>query len=249
MGGIVGKSHMQDDVQNCYSTATIVTGDSGTAGGVIGTAGEWVRHVYATGPVSGGAATSTGGLVGTHYRRFYWFQGMEGGPARTGYLPAGLVDGYWDSLRTGQIRSVGKAESTTVGAVALTATRMTEAASFPGFAFDSVWSLVPGQTPPLLRSVPGGVAAKISGEIPSSLAPQPSRLSTPRLRRIGRTYQIELPEASHLRLVNIAGRSHMLPLDLPPGQHALAFPATPSLQFLQITTPHSTTVLPIPPSR
>lgn len=249
VGGIVGSSSSQGDVQNCYSTAQVRGGDSSKVGGVVGYAGEWLRHVYATGAVQGGERANVGGLVGTHVRRFYLISCLEGRMC-SGYLPAGLTDGYWDSTLTGQSRSVGVSESTTVAATALSASQMTDPARFTGFSFapDSAWSIVAGSTRPLLRRVPGGVQSQLDGNLPSTGIVHRSTTREVHLHRDGSHLEFDLATASRVRVCDASGRSSTPPIDLAEGHHRLDLPSSRVVLFLQVAGPNSTRTFTIPPT-
>jgi hypothetical protein len=150
VGGLVG-SNYSGTVTNCYATGT-VTGTTGGAGGLVG--GNYhgtVTNCYATGAVTGDYAV--GGLVGSNYSGTVTncyatgaVTGTTGGVGGLeGYNDYGTVTAsYYDTQTTGQADNTGKGAPRTTAA-------MKQQATFVGWDFGVVWTIVENTDYPRLE--------------------------------------------------------------------------------------------------
>ncbi|MGA0565118.1 MBG domain-containing protein [Ancylobacter sp. VNQ12] len=174
-GGLVGNNN-GGSVSNSFATGSV----SGFyQGGLLGFLSGTVTDTYATGSVSGSNGYYSGGLVG--YSDGTINSSYATGAASTGVYVGGLVgynnfgtivDSFWNTTTSGN--ALGVAGGPDSGAVGLTATQMTNLATFTnvGWSIDdaggtsSVWRIYDGYTMPLLRSfmasltVTGGSGSK-----------------------------------------------------------------------------------------
>ena len=88
-GGLVGFNDMQQ-VGESYATGTVIGGVGASVGGLIGIDTGPVSDVYSTGAVASGSAAAVGGLIGAA-------QGDQ----------AVLMNTYWDTDTSGQSHGVG----------------------------------------------------------------------------------------------------------------------------------------------
>jgi hypothetical protein len=132
---------------------------------------------------------------------------------------------------------------------------MRDSANFIGFSFspDSAWTIVQGQTFPLLRGMPGGTAPQIAAQAASlaaaGISRRPAHVLGATLHSVGRTVDLELSGSSQIRVTDAVGHQ-VLPLtEFAPGIHALDLPHGRGMLFVQIRAGASTTTLPLLPVR
>jgi len=168
LGGFVGVNLTGGTISNSYSTGavTIVGSSPGSIGGFVGLNQRGtISNSYSTGAVNGGSSAVAGGLgiggfVGSN---------MSGGVISNSYSTgrvtgsgsggiggfAGINSGssitnsYWD------IQTSGRSSSGGSGTTGLTTAQMKTLASFNGWDFTDIWSIVAGQSYPQLRNFQG----------------------------------------------------------------------------------------------
>lgn len=120
IGGVAGQ--ITADVERSYATGTVMTGDNGVSGGLVGQqiAGQFsigISNCYATGFVSGGAGSTVGGFIGLNdaaVRDSYSIGAVASGSGNAvgGLIgddegDADLTDTYFDTTTSGQSHGVG----------------------------------------------------------------------------------------------------------------------------------------------
>jgi hypothetical protein len=118
-GGLAGRSQNQSSyVLYNFATGTVIVGDNGIAGGLVGeNDGQVIGLDYATGFVGGGVSSKVGGLIG-----------LNNGPVSIAYSTGAVASGsgnavggligddegtedltntYWDTTTSGQSHGVG----------------------------------------------------------------------------------------------------------------------------------------------
>lgn len=148
VGGLVGRN-VGGHIAQCYATGNISGGNS--VGGLVGdTEGGIVINSYATGNANGGMAV--GGLTGylwqTSVQSSYAIGAVGGGNFDHGGLigynfGGSITNSYWNTETTGQAGSAGGTGKTT--------TELLDEDTFTGWDFQSIWSMVQGDSYPWLQ--------------------------------------------------------------------------------------------------
>jgi hypothetical protein len=141
-GGLVGYNSAST-ISSCYSTGRI-TGYAGNGGLAGYSISSTIENCYATGMVSG---MSSGGLVGNnHYATIR--NSFAVGKSATGGLVGGnlystVSNGYYNKETSGK---AGKGTGLSIA-------QMKHQGSYAGFNFDTVWTIVEGESFPQLLGV------------------------------------------------------------------------------------------------
>jgi len=153
VGGLVGATVGSYSILKDYATGTVIVGDDGTAGGLVGFNDvQQVGESYATGTVIGGAGASVGGLIGidTGPVSDVYSTGAvaSGSAAAVGGLigaaqgdQAVLMNTYWDTDTSGQSHGVGS-DTGYPGVTGLTTAQL-QSGLPTGFS-DLIWAQDPG---------------------------------------------------------------------------------------------------------
>lgn len=131
VGGLIG--HVLDGmVSDCYSSGYVRASDS-TVGGLIGKAeNSTIERCYSTASVSG-TSLEAGGLIGNN-------------------SGSTIANCYASSAESGQILGVGLGSDTVSNK---TSQEIKSAQTFSGFDFNNTWTIIEGETTPLLVSING----------------------------------------------------------------------------------------------
>ncbi|WP_029013097.1 filamentous hemagglutinin N-terminal domain-containing protein, partial [Niveispirillum irakense] len=127
VGGLVGRNRAAN-IANAYATGA-VTGTGTGIGGLIGTTvqGSDVQTSYASGKVTGPGA-GIGGLIGA-----------------VDATAITVTNSYWDIDTTGQTVSAS-------GGTGISTANARTQATYAGFDFTNYWTMIAGQTRPVLRN-------------------------------------------------------------------------------------------------
>ncbi len=147
VGGLVGRN-LNGTVYNSYATGAV--NGNNCAGGLIGDSeGGMISDTYATGDVNSGFAV--GGLVGyiweTSVDDSYSTGGVSGSMdvgGLVGYNFGGIVsNSFWNIETSGQ--------TTSSGGIGKTTEEMILQGTFTGWNFETIWSIIEGETYPYLQ--------------------------------------------------------------------------------------------------
>lgn len=150
VGGLVGYSAGLGTITNSYSTGSVNSSGS-NVGGLAGELSGTITNSYSTGAVTAGVGDSVGGLVGYSFGGLItnsYSAGAVSGATNVGGLVGRNVFGvintsFWDTQTSGW--------ATSVGGTGLTTAQMRAQASFTGWDFATVWSIVEGVSYPALQ--------------------------------------------------------------------------------------------------
>jgi len=170
-GGLVGANGSEENsgsadwsgpvsIVGSFSTASVTVGDSGHAGGLIGTAFvSAVSNSYSAGSVSGGIGSLIGGLIGSgnstvtnSYAASTLKAGADsrvGGIFGTDFLVVGcapcnvVANLYWDTQKSG----TGNLDGSTTGGFFGVPTAQLQSGMLPAGFDPSIWTAKPGQYP------------------------------------------------------------------------------------------------------
>jgi hypothetical protein len=158
VGGAVGYASATSVLNSVYASGT-VNGAASSQGGLVGVNNGSISNAYANAAVGSANAHTVGGLVGNNFGALtnVYAAGTVTGVGKPGALiatnqPSGTVtNGYYDTLVTGALSSIGVNYNTAGTQLhALTVLRSpTSQASYNGFDFSAIWMIVPGKTPTL----------------------------------------------------------------------------------------------------
>lgn len=150
IGGLAGQ--IDTGVERSYATGTVITGDNGVSGGLVGqqTAGQFstgISNSYATGFAGGGVSSTVGGFIGLNdaaVRDCYSTGAVASGSGNAvgGFIgvdqgPNDLTDTYFDTETSGQSHGVGN-NTNYPGVTGLTTAQFQ--AGLPTGFDSSVWS-------------------------------------------------------------------------------------------------------------
>lgn len=152
VGGFLGRNTVNGRIEKCFASGD-VTGDD-QVGGFMGNhfQGLLVKNCYATGDVVG--VYQVGGFAGRNYSssniESVYSTGSVTGTTKVGgligeqYNSGTLTNGYYDQTLSGLSDDTGKGKP-------ILHSNMYTQASFVGFDFTTVWTIVDGRTTPYLR--------------------------------------------------------------------------------------------------
>jgi len=274
VGGIVGKNFgnvtynssemgisISANLVNSYSVG--VTNGVSSTGGLVGLNQGQIAMTYAAGGVSG--ISSIGGIagensstcfafldffvcggVGEDAEFSYWNTSASGLDSGIGFGGGPITEGSFSGTNTGATKSL----------CGLVSSQMMDSASFVGFSFapDSAWTIVQGQTFPLLRGMPGGTAPQIAAQTAALAASTAISLRTVQLgaaslHRVGHSVDLELSNSSDVRVIDVFGHQVMPETEFTAGIHALHLPESGAILLVRVRTGLSTTTLPLLPIR
>jgi hypothetical protein len=145
-GGLIGAT--TGDVKWSFATGTVIAGDNGIAGGLIGESlGGHITETYATGFTEGGVNSVVGGLIGHNQGPVSASYSSGGVASGSGNAVGGLIGNdsgasdltntYWDTTTSGQSHGVGN-DTSYPGVTGLTTEQFQ--AGLPAGFFPSTWA-------------------------------------------------------------------------------------------------------------
>src|SRR5262249_21253048 len=151
-GGLIGTATIGSVITRCAAAVNISATDRGALGGLIGwlgsaEGGAMLTDSYASGSVTGTGNWGVGGLAGnisqSTINRCY-SSGISAPMIgwSDDYYHSVFASSYWDSTLGG---------SSTLGGTPKTTMEMKQQATFVGWDFNAVWTIVENQTYPSLR--------------------------------------------------------------------------------------------------
>ena len=145
-GGLIGAS--KGDATRSFATGTVIVGDNGIAGGLIGESlGGDVTDTYATGFTEGGVNSTVGGLIGHNQGPVVTSYSSGAVASGSGNAVGGLIGNdtgasdltntYWDITTSGQSHGVGN-DTAYPGVTGLTTEQFQ--AGLPAGFYPQVWT-------------------------------------------------------------------------------------------------------------
>jgi hypothetical protein len=278
VGGIAGANQFSS-IERCFSIGKISGGDNSVVGGIVGSTGDplsesilrnsyavgsvsgsWVGGVagkiqggyimmtYAAGSLSGGSLATSGGLAGSDY--FWEYLNIR----TQNLLVRGEIESsYWDIQKSGWTNGVGTDTCNPVVQSGLTTSQMRDSVNFGGFGFgpDSDWTIVQGQTFPLLRAMPNGIQAQIDAQVASlaGVHVRESWAGQVALRQVGKNVELDLALPGRVRLMDLTGRQIAPEMTFAAGRHVFPISSTGSMSLLQVGIGSTSISLPLIPLR